>query len=98
MYAILGTTTKEGNKMNFTYSEIQSKETHRGVSYTAKLLWNGKEAGTVENKGLGGCDSFYFSAKDYELMFTAQAKKKYPTLSEPLDALVEELWEASLVA
>jgi hypothetical protein len=84
--------------MRFTYVETHTEETHRGVSYSGKLLWKNREVGTVENKGLGGCDSFQFSAKDYELMFTAEAKKRFPTLAEPLDALVADLWEASLVA
>mgnify|MGYP003651124097 FL=1 len=84
--------------MRFTYVETHTEQTHRGVSYEAKLLFDGKEVGTVWNKGLGGCDSFYFEAKDDELIFAGFAKRNHPTLAEPLDAFVAELWEATLVA
>ena len=45
--------------METSLSNVQYQETHRGISYYAKILLDGEKLAIIENKGIGGATSIY---------------------------------------
>lgn len=52
-------TNQTHNIKGILVKNIKYVPTHRGTAFTADLYMDGKNVGTVENKGVGGCSSIY---------------------------------------
>jgi len=85
--------------MNYTYKELWMEENERGgIAFGAEILDNGKKIASLNNKGIGGCNTYYIEDQKAWTSFVAVAKLAFPDLKiEQEDALVEALWEKSLV-
>lgn len=51
-----------------TITNLRTLQTHNGVAWSATVLLDGQPKARIENRGDGGCSSFYPVSADYAAM------------------------------
>lgn len=91
-----------------TISSLKTMQTSNGVAWSATVLLDGQPKARIENRGDGGCSSFYPVDGDYKAMrtFVAEAteaahkalgRKSYEAFENLLSATSEGMTVAQAV-
>lgn len=74
----------------FSVKNIEYLETRRGVAWSCKITKNGKVVGGCENRGDGGCNTYYWNDKTAQAEFSREASAKHSSV-EPEDRYICEI-------